>query len=1255
MAALPPSIPPSAPSHSSPPFTTPRSDDPAPPPTTTDPAPSSQPVTPDAHASTTAEGSATGRAASKPRPPRHVAWNEEVTAHVAIPVAFDDDGEGGSADEDVGAALSRLRRGSTASQTGNLGGGDPFSNRYRVDDIPISLVGGQDDGALDGLVSAATQKLEVYVDPLERDGLPSLPAGEAQASAEKQEAEHTAQGIIQASTGGFGLWDGLRKRRNSIRKLGENDREDDEKIERAAPRSFVDEAPSIAPAPGGPGILAALIALQREEAALAADTPASSAFPTPNSSAPNSPHLSPADPYLDDSSDDEERERFLERRRLKRASKNAVHHASSSVVHASKHAASSAFHAATGGAFRGGAGERGRTFGPASRSGSTSTLSALSEEQSQSRSRSRSRASPASSTRPLSPDQRSQSSLSSPSLNGPSSPTSPLSAPPLSASSPSFPTHQRSQSSSAVPRITSTVSLSRLSAGSRSPPTSPVEPGVHVPHRAKLTSELTKRVRKLGDRLGLELETEKSRPAAARSGAGVFGGLVLGTAALVAPATPAGSSLAPLPTRPGYHLSRFSAPDVKPSSASSSPTNSRPGTAGSPSSATPRRTLSPPPTAGPSSPPRSPAQRSFDSSSRAQSRKSLSEMVREEEEIEREEQRAARPRSAGHSPAASPPLAPPAIAERRGRRQKKAVFSLQLNDLPSPSDDDFRKTSPPSSRPSLTISTTGLAPTPPTRHSASPTSATGGTLRFFGPRTPGTASIHTPLQEYFGASAVSAQIAAEKERERALRKAREEVEREAREREKDLREWQREKKRRRKQREKELKARRVFITAHVAAILERQDFILKLSRAFMMFGAPSHRLEAQIQATARVLELPHCTAMYLPGLMLVNFADPATYTSDIKFLKQPSGLDFGKLKSTYSIYSKVIRDKLSVNDASQRLDELMTSPGKYSLWQNVLLGGLAGAFIMPSAFYASFIDCLAAIPLGALVVLAQVFLARNDLGMPLFEIVVCCINAVIAGALSYSNQFCFYSIAAGSIVLVLPGFIALCASLEVANRSVVSGSVRMVYAALYSLLLGFGLSAGAEIYTLGGRETLAGNGDYQCGYLRTNAPWWRATIPAWWYFLTIPGFLFCMALKHGQPLFRRDTLAMILIGCAAFTTNYFSARAFVNMPALTSALGAFVVGILGNVWSRLTRESAFVVMIVGLFVQLPSGLANGGLLSFAQSSTRRTVNNFSNAVNAAAGLVRTITGISVGLFAAVAFLNLVSRRGRKRGAHLSTF
>lgn len=100
---------------------------------------------------------------------------------------------------------------------------------------------------------------------------------------------------------------------------------------------------------------------------------------------------------------------------------------------------------------------------------------------------------------------------------------------------------------------------------------------------------------------------------------------------------------------------------------------------------------------------------------------------------------------------------------------------------------------------------------------------------------------------------------------------------------------------------------------------------------------------------------------------------------------------------------------MAVTEASPALDALMTSKATYSMWQNLIIGGLCSAFIQPSAFYGSFIvglgsslplvcdlelnplpiqDCLISIPLGALLVLVQIAVSRNDLYSSLFEYVL---------------------------------------------------------------------------------------------------------------------------------------------------------------------------------------------------------------------------------------------------------------------------
>ncbi|POY73279.1 hypothetical protein BMF94_3613 [Rhodotorula taiwanensis] len=604
------------------------------------------------------------------------------------------------------------------------------------------------------------------------------------------------------------------------------------------------------------------------------------------------------------------------------------------------------------------------------------------------------------------------------------------------------------------------------------------------------------------------------RPDAARSSAGVFGGLVLGAAALGGVSTPTHATLTPDPTKEGTHLSRWDLPTTD--------SRSRAGSAGSSTQGSPVM---------------------------------------------------------GRSAPTSPPLSP-AVDSKRNQ------FSLSLGNL-----KDLPQTAP---------------------HK----------LRL----TPGHESPRKEYGDYF------------------TKETEEELDRKA---------WEKEKRRRRKEKAKR-KAHEVFITQHVAAILERQQFIMKQARAFMMFGAPSHRLEAQMQATARVLEI-NCQVIYIPGVMLVSFGDAATHTSDIKFLKQSNGLDLGKLLTAYLIYYRVIHDQISVTEASRQLDELMVSPPKYALWQQLIIGAAASAFIQPSAFYGSFIDCLMAMPLGALLVLVQVLVSRNDLYSSLFEIVIACVISFIAAALASTHQFCFSAVVSGAVVLILPGYIVLCGSLELANRSIISGSVRLVYAILYSLFLGFGLSIGSEIYARTGL-TIYGSTDYTCSALRGDGvPWYRNTIPPWWYFLTIPMYLLVLALRNGQPLFRKETLVMIVVGSAGFVSNYFSGKAFINRPDISSAIGSFAVGILGNLYGKFTRGSPFVVMVPGVLIQLPSGLSNGGLLRFTQTSEQSGSDTlYSGGFSTASSLVEVAIGLTVGLFTSAALVNIFGG-GRRRGSNLSSF
>lgn len=76
----------------------------------------------------------------------------------------------------------------------------------------------------------------------------------------------------------------------------------------------------------------------------------------------------------------------------------------------------------------------------------------------------------------------------------------------------------------------------------------------------------------------------------------------------------------------------------------------------------------------------------------------------------------------------------------------------------------------------------------------------------------------------------------------------------------------------------------IRITVHIAETLSRQKYIIKLCRALMLYGAPTHRLEEYLQMTARMLEIDG-QFLYLPGCMIISFDDRSTHTAEVKIVR----------------------------------------------------------------------------------------------------------------------------------------------------------------------------------------------------------------------------------------------------------------------------------------------------------------------------------------------------------------------------------
>ena len=488
----------------------------------------------------------------------------------------------------------------------------------------------------------------------------------------------------------------------------------------------------------------------------------------------------------------------------------------------------------------------------------------------------------------------------------------------------------------------------------------------------------------------------------------------------------------------------------------------------------------------------------------------------------------------------------------------------------------------------------------------------------------------------------------------------------------------------------------IRITVHIAGIIARHRYLMKLCRALMMYGAPTHRLEEYMIMSSRVLEIEG-QFLYIPSCMIISFDDSSTHTTEVKVVRVPQGIDLGKLRDVHDIYKDVVHDKLGVEEATRRLDEVMKRKEKFSTWFRVLMYGVASASVAPFAFQGRWIDLPIAFFLGCLLgVMQLVFAPSNELYAHVFEVSAAVITSFLArgfGSIRNGELFCFSALAQSSIALILPGYIVLCSSLELQSHNIVAGSVRMVYAMIYTLFLGYGITIGASLYGMFDRNA-------------TSATHCDAPLDRGWYLLFVPAFTLCLCIINQAKWSQTPT--MLLMALAGFCVNSYSSQYFEGNSQISNMLGALTVGILANLYSRLGRhfenfrldcveywetkvtprfsrrprimswpmdsslpdpEShpysssdnrtekrkqrrvgyslAAAAMLPAIFVQVPSGLAAGGSLLAGITSANQITGNTTASVQTGAStignldgtafnvlfsVIQVAIGISVGLF-----------------------
>lgn len=402
----------------------------------------------------------------------------------------------------------------------------------------------------------------------------------------------------------------------------------------------------------------------------------------------------------------------------------------------------------------------------------------------------------------------------------------------------------------------------------------------------------------------------------------------------------------------------------------------------------------------------------------------------------------------------------------------------------------------------------------------------------------------------------------------------------------------------------------VRIKIHVANILKRQQYIIKMCRALMLFGAPTHRLEEYLATTAKVLEI-NANFLYIPGCMIISFDDVLTHTAEVKMVRSAQGVNLGKLKDTHEIYKEVLHDVISLDEALTRLDEVINAKDRHPVWLTVIMYGLASAAV--SVFFkARLIDMPIILAMGCLLGILQLVIAPlSKTYSTVFEITATILMSFLArafGSINNGNTFCFSAIAQSAIAMILPGWLVLCSALELQSRAIVPGSIRLVFAIIYSLFLGYGITVGTAIY--GAIDSNA-----------TNSTQCQNPLNPYWNFLFVPLYVlfttFTVQAKYKQMP------AMIAIAFAGYVVNFFANMKFSSSAPIAYTFGAFTIGVLANLYSRLRHGVAAAVLLPAVYVQVPGSLASSGSINSALKTAAALIKGSEGAADVSHTSIRT--------------------------------
>jgi uncharacterized membrane protein YjjP (DUF1212 family) len=359
------------------------------------------------------------------------------------------------------------------------------------------------------------------------------------------------------------------------------------------------------------------------------------------------------------------------------------------------------------------------------------------------------------------------------------------------------------------------------------------------------------------------------------------------------------------------------------------------------------------------------------------------------------------------------------------------------------------------------------------------------------------------------------------------------------------------------------------------------DFVLALGRALHRYGTPAHRLEEALMVACKKLAI-EAEVFTTPTAIIMSFGEPAELRT--RMLRVEGGeLDMDKLARVDELADAVVASELTPAEGVERLERILAAPPQFGRAVSTMMHGVTSGALAAS-FGGGLPDVAVASAVGLSLGLLAQYVQRSTDQARVFELVGAAFAAFAAGVASAAWHALTPSLVTiAALIILLPGMSLTVAMTELATRNLIAGTARLMSAVIVLLELVVGVAVGE-------RAARA---------LVTVHQGLPSPLPEWSQWVALGGSAIAIAVVvQAQP----RAFGWIF---GAGITAYFGTRVGTAWLGgqMGVLVGAFALGVLGNIYARLLGRPAQVVLVPAVLLLVPGSMGFRGMSSLLGGQT----------------------------------------------------